>query len=155
MVSQNVSHMGFRSWHDCTSTSSARSPCNFSSSSKYHNLGPSETAYWHCANPNSVLLLLAAPLDVHEMIRSVLTFLLWVSKTLLKYFHQPNSIWIPVLVVLHFVCFSFLLIYAAGFPVTPHSYFHFVRELDFRRIVWRQNTESCDEDVEEVGVWVL
>ena len=30
------------------------------------SLGPSESAYIHCAYPNPVPLLLAAPLEVHE-----------------------------------------------------------------------------------------
>ena len=47
-----------------------------------------------------------------------------------------------------FMSFLFLLIYAAGFPVAPHSYFHFFLLRDFQVSM----TESCDEDVEEVGV---
>ena len=57
--------------------------------------------------------------------------------------------------VLHFhLCYRFLLIYAVSFPVTPHSYFHFVRLLDFVYLL-ASNTESCDEDAEEVGEGVV
>ena len=42
----------FRSGYDCTSTSSARSLSTFSSSNRYRNLGPSESACRHCAYPN-------------------------------------------------------------------------------------------------------
>ena len=54
---------------------------------------PSECAYMHCAYPNPVPLLLAAPLEVHEMTWKCLAFLaLGFSKALLKYSHQPNSL---------------------------------------------------------------
>ena len=83
----------FRSGNDCTSTSSARRPLLFSSSSRCHNLGPSESAFLHCAYPNPVPLLLAAPVEVHEITWKCLDFLaLGFSKALLKYFHQPNSL---------------------------------------------------------------
>ena len=36
------------------------------------------------------------------------------------------------------MCFRFLFVCAPGFPVAPHSYFHFFRVLDFRCICWRQ-----------------
>ena len=61
MDSYQVTKM-FRSAHDCTSTTSARSPNEFSSSSRNHYLGPSESAYVHCACPSPVPLLLAAPI---------------------------------------------------------------------------------------------
>ena len=47
----------------------------FSSSGRYHNWGPSESAYLHCAYPNRVPLLLATPLEVHEMTWKCLDFL--------------------------------------------------------------------------------
>ena len=52
-----------------------KKPLLFSSSSRYHKLGPSENAYIHCAYPNPVPLLLAE-------VGSVLTSLLWVSPRL-------------------------------------------------------------------------
>ena len=42
-----------------------------------------------------------------------------------------------------------------GFPVTPHSYFHFFRVLKFSVCLLKSKTESCDEDAEEVGVGVV
>ena len=57
----------FRSGPDCTSTSSARRTCFFLSSSRNQNLGPAESAFLHCAYPNLVHLLLAAPLEFQEM----------------------------------------------------------------------------------------
>ena len=64
----------------------------FSSSSRYHNLGHSEIANFHCDYPNPVPLLLAAPLEVHEVSWKCLDFpALGFPKALLKYFHQPNS----------------------------------------------------------------
>ena len=73
-------------------------------------------------------------------------------KALLKAFHQPNSLWIPVAnpaihvmyrsvllrVPLFLSCFRFLWIHAAGFPEALHSYFHFFLVLDFRWICWHQ-----------------
>ena len=52
--------------------------------------------------------------------------------------------------------FGFVLIYAADFPVTPHSYFHFFRVLtEFSVYLLTSKTESCDDDVEKVGVGVV
>ena len=67
-------------------------------------------------------------------------------------FHPPSFLWTLVaspashaidrsvlLRVLHFyLCFRFLVVYAAGFTVTSHSYFYFFRVLDFRCICLRQ-----------------
>ena len=69
-----------------------------------------------------------------------------------KYFHQPNSLWIPVanqaihaiylfvlLLILNFyLCFLFLWIHAAGLPEALHSNFHFFLVLDFWCICWHQ-----------------
>ena len=53
--------------------------------------------------------------------------------------------------VLHlYMCFRFLLVYAAGFPsslVLPH-----LSVAGFSVYLLTSNTESYDEDVEEVGV---
>ena len=68
-----------------------KKPLLFSSSSRYHNLGPSESACRHYAYPSAVPLLLAAPLKVHELTWKCFDFLaLGFPKALLKYFHQPN-----------------------------------------------------------------
>ena len=75
----------FRSGHDCTSTSSARSPCYFRLQADIKILGPLESAFLHCAYPNLVPLSLAAPLEVHEMTWKFLDFLaLGFTKALLK-----------------------------------------------------------------------
>ena len=130
-----------------------KKPLLFSSSSRYHNLGPSDSASVHCACTNPVPLLLAAPLEVHEMTWKCLDFLaLGFPKALEDYFHRPIFLWIPVanqaihatylfalLLILHFYfCFRFLWIHAAGLPEALHSYFHFFLVLDFRCIGWHQ-----------------
>ena len=74
-----------------------KKPLLFSSSSRDHKLGASESAYSHCAYPNPIPLLLGAPWEVHEMTWKCLDFLaLGFPKALLKYFHQPNSLGILV-----------------------------------------------------------
>ena len=134
----------------------------FSSSSRYRNLGPSESACRHCAyHPNPVPLLLAAPLVIHEKNWKCLDIQAqgW-HVALLKYFHRPNFLWTPavspasqaidrfvVLRRLHFYL-QFLLVLATGFPVTLNSYFHFFTVAGFSVLI----TESCEEDVEEAGV---
>ena len=91
------------------------------------------------------------------------------TKALLKYFHRPNSLGIPVanqaihvknLFVLLRVrlfknCFRFLWIYAAGLPEALHSWFHFFLVLEFSLYLLTSNTESSDEDDEEVGEGVV
>ena len=115
----------------------------------FHNSDRSESSYFHCAYPNPVPLLLAAPLEVYEMTWKCLDFpALGFSEALLNFFHQPNSSCIPVanqaihaiyLIVLlstpyyHFG-FRILWIHAAGLPEALHSYFHFFLVLDFRCI---------------------
>ena len=87
----------FRSGHDCSARLLQETLVLFSCSSRYHNLARSESAYLHCAYPNPVPLLLAAPLEVHVMSWKCLEFLaLGFPKALLKYFHQTNSFCIPV-----------------------------------------------------------
>ena len=55
-------------------------------------MGPSERASLHCAPPNPVPLLLAAPLEVHEMTWKCLDFLpLGYPVALKDYVHRPNS----------------------------------------------------------------
>ena len=56
--------------------------------SRCHNSDPSESAYIQCAYPNPVPLLLAAPLEVHEMTWKCLDFpALGFTEALLMYFH--------------------------------------------------------------------
>ena len=128
-----------------------KKPSLFSSSSRYRNLGPSESACGHYAYPNPVPLLLATSLVIHEKNWKCLDILAQgFPVALTDYLHRPNFLWNPsanpashatdrfvLLRVLHF-CFRFLLVYAAGFPVAPHSYFHFFRTLDFRCICFLQ-----------------
>ena len=133
-------------------------------------MGPSESAHIHCAYPNPVPLLLAAPLEVHEMTRKCLDFpALGFPKALLKYFQQPISLRIPVakqaihaiylfvlLRVPHFYfCFWFLWIHAAGLPMlftrTSTSFWYWI----FLVYLSASNTESCDEDDGEVGEGVV
>ena len=121
----------------------------FSSSSRYRNLGPSQSACGHYAYPNPVLLLLATPLVIHEKNWKCLDIQAQgFSIALRDYVHRPNCLWTPaanlgihvldrfVLLRVHhfYFCFRFLSVYASGFPVAPHSYIHFFRVLDFRCI---------------------
>ena len=95
----------FRSGHDCTSTSSARSPRYF------------------------CLLLLATPLVIQFLRGSKgllsSTNFLWTPAA------GPASHAIDRFVLLRnldfYFCFWFLSVCAAGFTVAPHSYFHFFR----------------------------
>ena len=132
----------FRSGHDRTSTSSARSPYYFRLQADV--LSGSECRY--CACPSPVPLLLAPPLVIHEKNwkcpdPQAPGFLV----ALQEHFHQPKFLCTPVgspavhaidrhvlLRVLHFyLCFWFLLVSAAGFPVIPHSFFHFFLDTGF------------------------
>ena len=75
----------FCSGHDCTSTSSVIF------------VFKQISQFGHCAYPNLVPLLLAAPLEVHEVTWKCLYFLaLGFPEALLKYFHQSKFPWIPV-----------------------------------------------------------
>ena len=56
----------FRSGHDCTSTSSARSPCYFCLQAAITNWVLRKVHKEHCAYPDLLPLLLAAPLEIHE-----------------------------------------------------------------------------------------
>ena len=155
----------FRSGHDFTSTSSARSPRYFSSSSRYHNLSPSEIAYLHCAYPNPVPILLAAPLEVHEITWKCLDFpALGFSKALLKCFHQPNtrnsssqsgtSCDISL-------CTSsdspFLFLFSVSVdscsvsPLSSALVLPLLSGTGFSVYLWTSDTESCNEDDEEAG----
>ena len=149
ICSNQVTNM-FRSGHDCTSTSSARSHCYFWSSSVFHNVGPSESACRHFAHPNPVPLLLAAPLEVHEMACKYLDLSLGAGFPI-----GPKGLFSSTRISLNscsqsgnscdislctssdstfFFCFRFLWFHAAGFPEALHSYFHFFLVLDFQCI---------------------
>ena len=85
-----------------------KKPLSISSWSIFHSSDPSESAYLHCAYPNPVPLLLEARLEVHGKCLDFLA--LGFPKALLKYFHQPNSVWIPVAnQATHGICLSVLL----------------------------------------------
>ena len=163
-----------------------KKPSLFSSSSRYRNLGPSESACRHYAYP-TVPLLLATPLVIQEKNWKCLdTQPQGFSVNLKDYVHRPNSLWTPaanpafhvidrsvLLRVLNFsFCFRFLLVYASGFPVAPHSYFHFFRALDYRciclcqilNLLWwrwwsrcgrRRRTRWLTRDYEWYIVWFL
>ena len=61
------------------------------------------------------------------------------SEILQRVWHKSCNRSLCTSSVLHFYfCFRFLLVYAAGFPVAPHSYFHFFLVLDCRCICWHQ-----------------
>ena len=105
----------------------------------------------HGACPSTVPLLLAAPVVIHEKNWKCLdvqaTGLPVAQK---EHFHQPNFLNCcsqsgksckrsRCTSSRHcYLCFRFLLVYASGFPVAPHSYFHFFLVLDFRCICQRQ-----------------
>ena len=59
-----------------------KKPLLLSSSSRCHNLGPSVSAYTHCAYPNPVPRILAAPLEVHETTWKCQHFSAWGFPTL-------------------------------------------------------------------------
>ena len=83
----------FRSGHDCTSTSSARSPCYFRLQANITMWVLRKVRLFTVLTRTRVPLLLAAPLEVHEMTWKCLDFLaLGLPTALLKYFHEPNSL---------------------------------------------------------------
>ena len=66
-----------------------KKPLLFASSSRHHNWGPSGSDCKCCVYPSPVPLLLAAPLEIHEMTWKCPDFpALGFSKALLEYFHQ-------------------------------------------------------------------
>ena len=146
-----------------------KKPLLFSSSSRYHNLGPSESAFVHCACPNPVPLLLAAPLEVHEMIWKCLDFhALGFLKALLNYFHQPNSLWIPVAnQAIHAICLLVLLRLhhfggisdsvdsCSGSPRSSSFVLPLLSCNGFSLYLLTSNTESFDENDGEVGEGVV
>ena len=145
ICSNQVTKM-FRSGHDCTSTSSARSPCYFRLQA--------DITIWVLRTVLLHTVLTRTQFHFWRWLGSVLTFLtLGFSKALLKYNHQPNSSWIRVanhaihaiylvvlLLILHFYyCFRFLWIHAAaGLTEALHSYFQFFLVPDLRCICWHQ-----------------
>ena len=140
-----------------------KTPLLFSSSGRYHNLGPSESACFHCAYPNLVPLLLATPWVFHEMTWKCLNFLaLGSSKALLKYFHRPNSLWIAVanraihviyrsvlLRVPPFFLFFVSVHSCSGFPRSSSLILPLLSDTGFSVYLLTTNTESCDDEVGE------
>ena len=58
--------------------------------------------------------------------------------------------------VLHFdLCFRFLLVHAAGFPCSSSLVLPLLSGTGFSVYLLTSNTESCDEDVGEIGVGVV
>ena len=119
-----------------------KKPSLFLSSSRYRNLGPSESPCRHCAYPEPIPFLVATPLVIHEKNLEVLWSLGAGPNFLWNRAASPTSLAMDRIVlrsVLHlYYCFRFLLVYAAGFTAVPHSYFHFFLVLDFRCICWLQ-----------------
>ena len=143
----------FRSGHDCTSTSSARSPCYFRLQA--------DITIWVLRKMRIYTVLTRTQFHFCSRLHwkftrwlgRVLTSLLWVSPKLCwSTFHQTNYLWILVanpaihamylfvfLLIHHFYfCFRFLWIQAAGLPEALHSYFHIFLVLDFRCLCWHQ-----------------
>ena len=153
ICSNQVTKM-FRSGRDCTSTSSARSPCDFRLQADITIWVLRTVLLYTVLTRTQFHFCSRLHWNFMRWLGSVLTFLaLGFPKALLKYFHQPNSSWIRVanhaihaiyLVVLllipHFCyCFRFLWIHAAaGLPEALHSYFQFFLVLDLRCICWHQ-----------------
>ena len=73
-----------RSGHDCASTSSARSPCNFSSQADVTTTVLREVRKDTVLNPSLVPLLLAAPLVIHEKS--------WESIDVVEHSYPPDSL---------------------------------------------------------------
>ena len=137
-----------------------KNPSLFLSSSRYRFLGNSESACGHYAYPNKVPLLLATLLVIHEKNWQCL----YIQAQGFPWLSRSTFIAIPASHAIDSLCTSsrssFLFVFSvsvglcSGFPVAPHSYFHFFRVLDVRCLV-TSNTESCDQDDEEVGVGVV
>ena len=146
-----------------------KKPLLFSSSSRDHNLGPSESAYLHCAHPNLVSLLLAAPLVIHEKNWKCLDPLAQGFPVALKdYFHRPNSLWTPVVTsaihamhrfvllrVLHFFLFSVSVGLCCRFHRNSSLVLALLSCTGFSVYMLTSNTESRDEDDGEVGEGVV
>ena len=153
----------FRSWHDCTSTSSARCPLLFSSSIRYHNLGLSESACRHCAYLNPVPLLLTAALEVRRLPcsgfpQSSVEELSSTKFSLNSCSQFGNSCDIslctssdsPVLFL-----FSVSVGSCSGFPRSSSLVLPLLSGTGFSVDLLTSNTESCDEDDGEAGEGVV
>ena len=166
---QLSSHHHFSFWARLYQHVFCKKPLLFLSSSRNRNLGPSGSACGHYAYANPVPLLLATSLVVHEKYWKCLDPEAQGFPVALKDgFHRPNVLGTPaaslashaidhsvLLRVLHFyVCFRSLLVYWAGFPVAPHSYFHLLRLLDFRCICLHQIRNPVMKMMKK-WVWVL
>ena len=131
-----------------------KKPSLFSSSSRYRNLGPSESACRHYVHPNPVPLLLAAPLEVHEMTLEVSWLpcsgfpqgsveVLSSTKHSLNSCSQSGNSWDLSLCTSSDSPYFYFVFGFCGFtqgvsPEAFHSYFHFYLVLDFRCICWHQ-----------------
>ena len=140
-----------------------KKPLLFSSSSRYHNLGPSESAYIHCACPNPVPLLLATPLFIQEknwkcldVQRRVSPSVCWTTsstKFSLNSCSQSGNSCTRSLCTSSCPSFFFAFLVSAGpcsgflrnFPlVLP-----ILSVAGFSVYLLTSNTESCDEDTKK------
>ena len=155
----------FRSGHDCTSTVFCKKTSFFQSSSRYHNLGPSENACRHNAYSNPVPLLLAAPLEVHEMTWKCFDFLaLGFPKAMLKYLHRTNSLnscsqssnscerSLCTSSDSPFIFFMVSVDSCNGFPSSSSLVLPLLFGTGFSVYLLTSNTESCGDDEVCVGV---
>ena len=138
-----------------------------STSNRYRNLSPWESACLHCAHPNPVPLLLAIHWKFMMWLGSVSISKLRVSVTLQEHFHRPHFHWIPVATqathainpsaVPHpwFPFFGFCAFMQRVFPKL-HSHLRFFRVLDFcfchhriRNPMMKMKGEICEGVIEE------
>ena len=163
-VTKNV-----RSGHDCTRTSSARSPCYFRLQA--------DVTIWvlrkvcrHYAYPNPVPLFLATPLVIHEKNWKCLDIQAQGIQVALKYYvHRPNSpstpaanpaihaIYLFVLLLIHhfYFRFRFLWVSCSGFPCSSSLALPLLSCTGFSVYLLTSNTESCDEDDAKVDEGVV
>ena len=91
---------------------------------------------------NMVPLLFAAQVEVHEMTWKCFDFLvLYFPKALLKYFYQPNSLWISVP--------NHSVDSGNGFPRSSPLVLPLLSGIWFSTCLLISNMESCDEFVEK------
>ena len=139
-------------------------------SSRYRNLGPSGSACRHYAYPNSVPLFArdSTGNSWEELEVSWLPCFGFPSGSK-DYVHRPNSLWNPVaspashamdlFVLLRVPHFYFIFSVSVGlccrFPRLSSLVLALLSGTEFSVYLLTLNTESCDEDVEEVGVGVV
>ena len=132
---QLSSHQNFPLWARLHQHVFCKMPSLFSSSSRYRNLDPSESACRHNAYPNTVPLLLAAPWVIHEKNWKCLDIHAQGFSLALNSCSQSGKSCNRSLCASSspFFVFSFCG-FMQWFPVALHSYFNFFRVLVFRCI---------------------